>query len=372
MDVPWTDQGLLRLLEGWPHTMLARRAFIALSGAAVTASAWEWMDAPAPTTIARTAATGGRVSAETITVIDTIVAAAQQMDDQHGAAGAGFVSDQFACVSRLLRQASYDTATGRRLCAALAQLAQTAGFMAYENLQDGAAQRWYLTALHAAHSANDHALAASILALMSNQLAGMPGQTSQALQLSAAAQQAAARAPAAVQALIAARSSLAYAAAGDLSGFQRTRDQSLQALDHAGSHRDKTPRWARYVTRTELDAITGRGMVTLAEHLTGRHQQKLLASATTLLHDRALTSTAAYQRSTLRHLTWLGLAHARAGDLDQAGSAARAAARQAPQITSPRCRHLIGDLRDTLAAHPRRAPALRPLLKDLARVLPPS
>ncbi|TDC79879.1 hypothetical protein [Actinomadura sp. 7K507] len=181
LDVPWTHQGLLRLLEGWPHTMLARRAFIALSGAAVTASAWQWMDAPTPTTIARTAAAGGRVSAETLTVIDTIVAAAQQMDDQHGAAGAGFVSDQFSCVSRLLRQASYDTTAGRRLCAALAQLAQTAGFMAYENRQDGAAQRWYLTALHGAHSAGDHVLAASILALMSNQQADIPGQTNQAL-----------------------------------------------------------------------------------------------------------------------------------------------------------------------------------------------
>ncbi|MGP4029702.1 hypothetical protein [Actinomadura sp. 3N407] len=370
MNVPWTHQGLLRLLEGWPHTMLARRAFIALSGAAVTASAWEWMDAPAPTTIARRAAAGGRVSAETLTVIDIIVAAAQQMDDQHGAAGAGFVSDQFSCVSRLLRQASYDTATGRRLCGALAQLAQTAGFMTYETLHDGAAQRWYLTALHAAHCAGDHALAASILALMSNQQADIAGQTGQALQLSAAAQEAATRAPAAVQALIAARSSLAYAAAGDLSGFQRTRDQGLQALEIADSHRDQTPRWARYITRTELDAITGRGMVTLAQHLTGRQQRKLLASGTTLLHDRALTPTTAYQRSTLRHLTWLGVAHAHAGDLDQACSVARVAAQKAPQITSPRCRRLIGDLRDTLAAHARHAPAIRPLLDDLNRIIP--
>ncbi|MFV2178015.1 hypothetical protein ACFHW2_39905 [Actinomadura sp. LOL_016] len=112
--------------------MLGRRAFIALSGSALTASAWEWMDAPA--TIARTADVGGRVSAETLALIETIVVGAQQMDDQHGAAGAGFVSDQISCVSRLLRQAGYDTGTGRRLCTALAQ---TAGFMAYENVQDG-------------------------------------------------------------------------------------------------------------------------------------------------------------------------------------------------------------------------------------------
>ncbi|MFV2178016.1 hypothetical protein ACFHW2_39900 [Actinomadura sp. LOL_016] len=197
-------------------------------------------------------------------------------------------------------------------------------FRTDENVQDGAAQRWYLTALHAAHSVGDHALAANILALMSNQQVDIPGKTSEALQLAAAAQKSAVPAPAAVQSLVAARSGLAYAAAGDLSGFQRTREQSLEALDRADAERELTPQWARNVTRTELDAITGRGMVIVAQRITGRHRQRLLTDAATLLHERALTPAPASQRSRLRHLTWLGLAYARAGNLDHAGGAARA------------------------------------------------
>jgi hypothetical protein len=369
-DVAWTREGLLRLLQGWPHTMLARRRFIALSGAALTGPAWEWMDSPAPTMAADAAQGGGRVTPEMLAIVEGVVVGAQQMDDQHGAAAADFVSDQFACVSRLLRRASYDAVAGRRLCAALAQLAQTAGFMAYEKAQDGTAQHWYLTALHAAHSADEHGLAASILALISNQQAEIPGKTNEALQLAAAAQKAADHAPAAVQALIAARSGLAYAAAGDLAGFQRTRDQSLHAIDRADPRQDQTPRWAQYVSPTELDAIAGRGLVNLAQHITGRQQQLLLTTATTLLHNRAQHPTHAYQRSALRHATWLGLAHIRSGNLDQAVTAARSALQNAPQVTSQRCLNLLRELQDNLAPHAHRVPAVRDLLADLNHTLP--
>ncbi|MFE0156295.1 hypothetical protein ACFWY5_54835 [Nonomuraea sp. NPDC059007] len=182
----------------------------------------------------------GRVSPPVVSLIDTMVASAQQLDERHGSAAASFVADQFAAVSRPVESSSYDAPTGQRLCAALAQLAQTCGWMAHESAHDGLAQRWYKTGLLSAHSAGDHGLRASIMALMSNQ-ATILGKHSEALQL-AAAQQSASHAPAKVQALIAARSTLAHAGAGDLSSLQRARDHALALIDDA--HHDDGPSWA--------------------------------------------------------------------------------------------------------------------------------
>ncbi|MEU1813358.1 hypothetical protein [Micromonospora aurantiaca (nom. illeg.)] len=194
--------------------MPTRRTIIAVTGAALTTPAWAALHQPVPN-LAAAAGDGGPVSPPLLDMIDTVVAHAQQLDDNQGGAARGFVNDQFAAVARLLRRASYNPAAGRRLAAALAQLAQTAGFMAFDAGQDGAAQRWYLTALRAAHGAAEPGLTASILALMSNQAADR-GHALDALQLAAAAQESAKTTPPAVRALVAARSSLAHAVAGDL------------------------------------------------------------------------------------------------------------------------------------------------------------
>jgi hypothetical protein len=293
------------------------------------------------------------------------VAQAQQLDDQQGGAARGFVGDQFSAVSRLLRRASYDAETGRRLAAAVAQLAQTAGFMAFDAHDDGRAQKWYLTALRAAHAAADPALTASILALMSNQAADQ-GHALDAVQLASAAQEAATATPAAVRSLVTARSSLAYAAAGDPTSFSRMRDSTVDLLDTTADA--PLPRWASYVDRVELDAITGRGLVVLAEHLPVRRKQ-LLHQAKQLLYARAHTDPAGpQQRSALRHGAWLSLAHIADKDLDLAVKSARLALSRLPAVTSARSVALLHRLDDQLSPAAPRSLAVRLLLQDLRRL----
>ncbi|MFG3701600.1 hypothetical protein ACGF5C_27365 [Micromonospora sp. NPDC047620] len=362
MDLPWDSNGLLSLVGGPVPT---RRTIIAVTGAALTAPAWAALQQPAPDLVA-TAGDGGPVSPPLLDMIDTVVAQAQQLDDNQGGAARGFVNDQFAAVARLLRRASYNAAAGRRLAAALAQLAQTAGFMAFDAGEDGIAQRWYLTALRAAHTAAEPGLAASILALMSNQAADR-GHALDALQLAAAAQESAATTPPAVRALVAARSSLAHAVAGDLTSYTRTRHDTLELLDTTPD--TSLPRWASYIDRTELDAITGRGLVVLAERVPTRRKQ-LLHHAGQLLHARAHTSpTDAPQRSALRHGAWLSLAHTAAGDLDLAVSTARLALGRLPAVSSVRSVALLLRLHDELAPAAPRSPAVRNLVNQL-RTLP--
>ncbi|MEV6868425.1 hypothetical protein AB0M44_46530 [Streptosporangium subroseum] len=348
--------------------MLTRRTFIALSGAALTAPSWQWMDAPTPT-LAVVARDAGPISEEVLALVESIVTGAQRLDDRQGSAAAGFVADQFACVAHLLRYAGYDASAGQRLCAALAQLAQTAGFMAYDSACDGEARCWYLTGLRAAHSAGDRAVAASILGLMSNQATTL-GKTGDALHLAAAAQEAARDAPSAVRALIAARSGLAYATAGDLAGFQRAREYTLAMLERTERHCDQSPRWANYVTRTELDAIAGRSLVAMVRRVPGRRHRYLLTDAEGLLRDRAYDPTQAHRRSALRHGAWLGLAYTHSGDLDQAVIAGRNALDRLPAVTSLRCVALLRELRDDLAPHAHRDHGVHDLVTDLNRKLP--
>jgi hypothetical protein len=340
--------------------MLTRRRFAVISGTALTAHAWRLLDEPSPALAAATR-DSGHVSEAMMTLVEDTVARAQQLDDQQGGGSAlGWVTDQFRAVARMLRHDSYDPQTGQRLCAALAQFAQTAGFMAHDTGRDGEAQRWYLIGLRAAHTADDHALAASILSLMSNQAANRH-ETNDALQLASAAEQSAAKAPATVQALIAARSGLAYASAGDLSGFRRSRDHCLTKLTLVKQPSD-VPRWASYAS--------GRGLVILAHRIPAR-RTPLLAEAEQLLHDRAFTDLQdIHQRSALRHGAWLAIAHAQAGDLPQAINAGRSALTRLPGVTSSGSLRLLRQLRVDLAPRAHREPAIRAFITDLGQQLP--
>ncbi|MDG4780053.1 hypothetical protein O7614_10415 [Micromonospora sp. WMMD961] len=338
---------------------------IAVTGAALTAHAWSALHQPNPNLIAA-AGDGGPVTPPLLDMIDTVVAHAQQLDDHQGGAAREFVSDQFSAVARLLRRASYNAEAGRRLASALAQLAQTAGFMAFDANEDGLAQRWYLTALRAAHAARDPGLAASILALMSNQAADR-GHALDALQLASAAQESAAKTPPAVRSLVAARSSLAHAVAGDLTSFFHMRENTLALLGTAPDA--PLPRWASYIDRVELDAITGRGLVVLAERVPIQ-RPRLLRQAERLLYPRAHTSpTDSPQRSALRHGAWLSLAHNAAGDLDLAVSTARLALGRLPAVSSVRSVALLHRLHDELAPAAPRLLAVRDILREL-RELP--
>lgn len=367
LGVPWNHTGLLKLLEEW--RMLTRRTFLTLSGAALTGPVWQSLDVAAP--IPALTGQRGHVTPAVVSLIETMVTGAQQLDERHGSAAADFVADQFSGVDHLVRSSTYDAATGRRLCTALAQLAQTSGWMAQESAFDGLAQRWYLAGLHAAHSAGDRGLTASIMALMSNQATGL-GNTSDALQLAAAAEKAAAHTPVAVQALIAARSTLAHAGAGDLAGVQRARDRAIALIDDPGQDLGQSPPWAGYVTRTELDAIIGRALVMLASHIPGRRRNVLIGDAETLLRGRALDASEAHQRSAVRHGAWLALAYARTGDLDQAVDTGRLALQRLPDVTSVRCAALFGELRTELAPHAHRARNVRNLINLVDQQVPRS
>ncbi|MFY1673937.1 hypothetical protein ACN27G_28960 [Plantactinospora sp. WMMB334] len=171
-----------------------------------------------------------------------------------------------------------------------------------------------------------------------------------------------------VRSLVTARSSLAHAAAGDLTGFYRLHDTTLELLDTVPD--GPSPGWASYIDRVELDAITGRGLVVLADRIPIRRKQ-LLRDASQLLYSRAHTGpTEPPQRSALRHGAWLSLAQTAAGDLDQAVATARMTLDRLSVVTSVRSVELLHRLRETLTNEDRRSRAVQELLRDLQELRP--
>lgn len=147
---------------------MKRRRFAFLTGATLTAPAHQWLvHDPGPLV---SGLAGRRVSMQLADRFIAMLGELRVMDD---VAGGGTVlslaEQQFGMVADLLGQASYDEPTGRKLHIALAEIGQFAGWTAFDAGQQSVAQRYYIAALRATHSADDRPLGAYILGCMAYQ-----------------------------------------------------------------------------------------------------------------------------------------------------------------------------------------------------------
>lgn len=145
-----------------------RRRFVFLTGTALTAPAHQWLvHEPGPLI---SGLAGRRVSTELADRFTAMIPELRAMDD---VAGGGTVlalaQHQFGLVADLLDQATYDESTGRQFHVVLAELGQLCGWCGYDAGQAALAQRYYVAALRAAHSADDRPLGAHILSCMAEQ-----------------------------------------------------------------------------------------------------------------------------------------------------------------------------------------------------------
>jgi hypothetical protein len=157
---PWSHRGTVEavvMLSG--GDWVKRRVFLLLSGPALTAPAHQWLvHEPEPLI---SGLSGRRIPAGLADRLTAMVTEVRKMDD---IAGGGSVLSlaqyEFSWVAGLLDQALYDERTGRMLYIVLAELGQLCGWLAYDAGNFGLAQRYYIAALRAAHSADDRPLGA--------------------------------------------------------------------------------------------------------------------------------------------------------------------------------------------------------------------
>ncbi len=195
------------------------------------------------------------LTGDMISVIEETIRQLRVLDDREGGNehNLQFVLGQLALVTDYLEHAEYASDNvHKRLVAAAAQLRQLAGWLAHDAEQHTVAQQHFRTALDAARSIDDRALAAHILGFMTYQ-AAYRGEAKNALKLARNAREVAKGTPLAVRSLIAARDAMAQATAGNVSALQRAMEESHELISHPGALDDR-PDWlywwdTRYVKR---------------------------------------------------------------------------------------------------------------------------
>jgi hypothetical protein len=180
---PWHSGGTVEAAVALTGSggLVERRTFLFLTGAALTAPAHQWLvHEPGPLAAALQ---GDRVTPTLADRLPPMIAELRRMDDAHSPRVVLSLAERdFAWVSGLLDQSSYDEVTGRRLHVAMAELGQVAGYAAYDLGDHGRAQRFYMAGLRAAHTAGDRVLGAHILKCLAEQSADL-GHPQDALML---------------------------------------------------------------------------------------------------------------------------------------------------------------------------------------------
>jgi transcriptional regulator with XRE-family HTH domain len=277
----------------------------ALDAATVSRLAYAWQSVPPPQLVERRA---GRHVGERLA--DEVTARTRELRllDDHlaGLALYPLVDRELRLTLELVRQATYRPTTGRLLFAALADLAQLAGWVCADAGRYPEAGRWHALGVHAAHTADDPALAASALSSLAYQLANTGDPHGAVLPANAAVRGARDCAPVA-RALFADRQAWSYARIGDHRGAQRALDDADELFAAGG----ETPGFAYWLNRTELTVMRGRVLLVL-----GRYPDAvdLLAEAVAGYPDDRAREAALY-RSYLVEAVWRGGDHGTARQL---------------------------------------------------------
>ncbi|WP_034592346.1 hypothetical protein [Hamadaea tsunoensis] len=251
VQAPWSLDGAVGLLDSTAGTALVdRRAFMVLGTgvASILADQWKTIEAPQLTSVLR----GGRIDETLVACFEQRLPALRQMDFSLGGGSVrGLVDAELRLVTDLLASGSYTESLGRRLLQVAAELGRIAGWASFDVGFHSAAERYWVAALHAAHTANDRGLGANILKCMSLQRVDA-NLTGEALALARAARDGARDAPARVRAMLTVRQARTHAVRGEAVECERLLAEAETAMVKAD--RQPAPAWANYFDQAEYCA----------------------------------------------------------------------------------------------------------------------
>ena len=307
--------------------------------------AHEWLVSDPPQVVELRS--GRRIGAELVATVQRRTARLRRLDDHLGGGDLlDTVAGELAATVSLAREASYTEAVGRTLLAAIADLAQVAGWVASDAGAHDVAARFYLGGVHAAHAGGDPALAANLLSLLAYQTASVGDPRDAVLLARSAHRGARHRATAGARVLVAERVAWAHARAGQHARCDRVLGEVDELFE--GVRPDDEPDWAYWLTRDEIDIMAGRcyaelerpiRAVPLLESALGRYQ-----------NDSA--------REASLYATWLADSYITAREIEQAAEVASRALDLSTTVSSTRSRDRVAAVRTRLRPY-RNAPAVR-------------
>lgn len=271
----------------------------------------------------------GRVGQSTVTRLRERTARLRRLDDVLGGGDTYRVyTAEYQRTKTLLREATYDEATGRSLLSLLAEQAQQAGWAAFDGGREADAASLYEASRVAALDAGDTALVGNSLAFLAYQRLGgdrragaeIAGRSTETID---------GRTPTGVRALLHERRAWACAVAGMPSETERSLAAARRALDEADGQ--PQPDWVAWVDRAELEIMTGRCWSELQRPL---RAVPVLEAALARFDDCHARDKALYS-------SWLAQAYVTAGEPEQAAAVVGRALALADGVASVRPRQRL-------------------------------
>ncbi|GIE99471.1 hypothetical protein [Paractinoplanes rishiriensis] len=301
------------------------------------------------------------INPEQVDLVAAHVADLRRLDDRHGggALSVRYVTSQLRSTMDMVEYASYDAATGRRLLAIVADLAQLLGWLHFDSSRYGAAERYLLLSVGVCRALGDTERAANVIGMLSY-VSAFAGHGRQAVHLAEAAHTESRSQDALMRARLLGREATAAASDGDLAGFRRCAEAAAVLLGEDVTDEPR-PTFLYYLSPLQLAAETGQALVTLAARSTV-HRKRLLDEGIDVLSTAVAEMTGtddangpAYARSGLLHSTFLAQALMQRGRTSEAIGVIRDGLPLLPTVQSPRSRSYLRVLRPVLGRHSRSA-----------------
>lgn len=258
---------------------------------------------------------------------------------------------EYQDTKRLLRDNTYDGATGRALLALLAEQAQQAGWAAFDAGRETDAVSLYESSRAAAMDAGDEALAGNALAVLAYQRLGQDRRAGAEI-ATRSMEGISDRTPNTVVALLHERRAWACAVAGMPGDTERSLAAAAEAVDTPAG--EPGPGWAAWVDRTEVDIMTGRCWAELRRPL---RAVPILEAALARYDDRHARDKALYS-------SWLAQAYLAAGEAEQSAAIVSRALVLADGVASVRPRRRLAPVLEELGAY-RDVPAVADFLNQV-------
>ncbi len=317
---------------------LERRRFLldsAVAASTSSAAALQWLVSPAPAALSGTGRR--RVGESDIDAIQQVVRSYRELDNRLGGgrvrgAVVHYLNSE---VTPLLTDGRFNAETGARLAAMGAELAQLAGWMAYDAGLHGHAQRYLTLALSFARHAGNSGLGAEVLAAKAHQAVYLarPGE---AVDLARAAQATAQRAG--LPTLLAECSVMeahGHAANNDARACAQALSDAERAFGRAV--RANNPAWLSYFDEAYLAARMGHCFRALGEPA---HAERCAR--------RSLNMDGRFVRGKAFNLSLLATALAEQDDIEQACAVGQRALGVTAGLRSARSVRYIKDLQSAL------------------------
>lgn len=311
-----------------------------LRGPQLTTLAHQWLLAE-PASVDQ-AAGGGAIGDALLDRLDALVQELRLVDDHLGGGQVlELVEPEVRFAIRLMRRGSFTPNSRTRLYRLIGELAQLAGWAAYDDGKHALAQRYYQTALCAAHVSDDRLLGVYVLSMMSFQASNLDQYRESLLLLDSARHGGKGVNTAGVLSMLDAWESRAHSLAGNREGFHRALGRASERF--ARRRIEDDPDWLYWYRQPEHLAEMCRGF-----SLVGDHEQGIA-----YLSDRAnVVDAESSERDLVLYHAYAGEAFLGLGEVEAAAEHGHRALDLLNQdIASDRALGYVGGLVERMKLH---------------------